>query len=159
MGLEVDVVPFGQLIEDFIHMFFVVSFNDLALDVGEGAGSGEDEGGDGGDFVHRDFVVEKVLGEAAQDDADEDGFLFKGDVVGLVELGLHFLGRKFLLVIAVFEGIGVAARRAEQAGVGGAKRGICVVDGPGLTGRAGGDFGGTEVHGWLVPFDKLRTSS
>ena len=104
----------------------------------------------------RDFVIEKVLGEAAQGDADEDGFLFEGDVVGLVELGLHFLGRKFLLVIAVFEGIGVATRRAKQAGVGGAKRGIGVVDGPGLTGCAGGDFGGTEVHGWLAPFDKLK---
>jgi hypothetical protein len=51
--LKIDVQPFGKLIQSFIPSLFVIGFYYLALDVSEGAGSGEEEGGDGSDLGER----------------------------------------------------------------------------------------------------------
>ena len=106
-ALDVPVPLFGQLVEGGVPVDGI-GIREVFLEGGEGASAGEDEGRDGGHFIGGGFFVGEIVGQAMQDDADEDGFLGEINAFGFGEEGRDFFSLHSALVVAVGGGVCVA---------------------------------------------------
>ena len=83
-GLEVPAPFLGQFVEGGIPVEGI-GIGKAILEIAEGAGAGDDEGGDGPDFFQGEIGVDEVSSETVKEDAEEDSFLGEGDVCAGLE--------------------------------------------------------------------------
>ena len=123
-GSNVPAPFFAQRIERGVPIDGV-RIGEVLLEGREGAGASEDERGDSEYFLGGEVAAQKIVLEAAEDDADKNSFLGEINVFGSSKKGGEFGVGNATLVVAVGDGVGIAFRRAGKAGMGSTAWGVC----------------------------------